>query len=260
MIRRREKVALAFGLFAIVLGAAVSAHGHFQMVIPSKDIVSADDEKTIALEVVFGHPMEGPTMDMAKPKQFGVMVRGKKQDLLDTLKPKKAKGCTAFETTYKIKQPGDHVFYVEPAPYWEPAEGCMIVHYTKVVVNAMGLEEGWDEEVGLKAEIVPLVRPYGLWTGNLFRGIVKKDGKPAPFAEVEVEYLAGGEVKTPSGPFITQVVKADADGVFSYAMPKAGWWGFAALMEGDKPMRNPKGEEVPVEIGALMWVRVVDME
>jgi hypothetical protein len=28
---------------------------------------------------------------------------------------------------------------------------------------------------------------------------------------------------------ITQVVKADANGVFTYGVPFAGWWGFAAL-------------------------------
>jgi cobalt/nickel transport protein len=167
----------------------------------------------------------------------------------------------AFKAAYKIKRPGDHVFYVEPTPYWEPAESLMIVHYTKVVVNALGLELGWDEELGLKTEIVPLVRPYGLWAGNEFRGIVKKDGKPVPFAEVEVEYFnEDGKIKPPADPFITQVIKADANGVFSYAMPRAGWWGFAALSEGDEKMKNPEGEDVPVEIGAVMWVRTRLME
>jgi cobalt/nickel transport protein len=55
------------------------------------------------------------------------------------------------------------------------------------------------------------------------------------------------------------VIKADADGVFSYAMPRAGWWGFAALLEGDEPMKNPQGETVPVETGGLIWVRTRDM-
>jgi len=42
-------------------------------------------------------------------------------------------------------------------------------------------------------------------------------------------------------------------------MPRAGWWGFAALIEGDEPMQNPEGQEVPVEQGALIWVRARDM-
>jgi len=137
----------------------------------------------------------------------------------------------------------------------------MIVHYTKVVVNAMGMEEGWDAMVGFPVEIEPLVRPYGLWTGNAFRGVVRKDGKPVPFAEIEVEYRNKGKrVSIPSDPFVTQIVKADANGVFCYAMPRAGWWGFAALLDGDQPMKDPKGEMVDVELGALIWVKTVDMK
>jgi len=55
------------------------------------------------------------------------------------------------------------------------------------------------------------------------------------------------------------VVKADANGVFSYAMPRAGWWGFAALNEADWKIKH-NGEEKGVEIGAVFWVRTVDMK
>jgi len=112
------------------------------------------------------------------------------------------------------------------------------------------------ELVGLKTEIKPLVRPYGLWTGNIFRGVVLLNGKPVPFAEIEVEYYNKDKsIKAPSEPYITQVIKADKNGVFSYAMPKAGWWGFAALNEDDKKINGK-----PVEIGALIWIKVEDMK
>jgi cobalt/nickel transport protein len=110
-------------------------------------------------------------------------------------------------------------------------------------------------------EIEPLVRPYGLWTGNVFRGVVKKNGKPVPFAEIEVEYYnQQGAVTPPADPFVTQVIKADAQGVFCYSMPRAGWWAFAALIDGDEQMQNPEGEPVDVELGALLWVKTVDMK
>lgn len=109
-------------------------------------------------------------------------------------------------------------------------------------------------------EIEPLVRPYGLWTGNVFRGIVRKNGEPLPFAEVEVEWRNDGSVTPAADAFVTQVVKAGPDGVFSYAMPRAGWWGFAALVEADDPVPNPAGDMVPLEEGGLMWVNVRDME
>lgn len=253
-----NRIMILVALFACPFGTMA----HFQVLIPSTDIVTIDGKKTINLNVVFTHPMElGPAMEMGVPRQFGVLVDGQKQDLKATLEPKKVDGKAAYGCSYRIRRPGDYVFYIEPAPYWEPAEQKMIVHYTKVVVDAFGAEEGWDQMVGFPVEIEPLVRPYGLWTGNAFRGVVKKDGKPVPFAEVEVEYYnEDGKVKVPSDPFVTQVVKADRNGVFSYVMPKAGWWGFAALIDGDEKMKNPEGKLVDVELGALLWVKTVDMK
>jgi cobalt/nickel transport protein len=95
----------------------------------------------------------------------------------------------------------------------------------------------------------------------VFRGIVKHHGKPVPYAEIEVEYYNKEQsIRVPSGPYVTQVIRADSNGVFSYAMPAAGWWGFAALVEGGEKMKNPNGTKVPVELGALMWIRTRDMK
>jgi cobalt/nickel transport protein len=242
--------------------AAGMAGAHFQVLIPSQDIVTAAGNRTVALNVAFTHPMEqGPAMEMGEPVRFGVLADGEQHDLREILEPKKLDGKTAYDAAYRVRAPGDYVFYIEPSPYWEPAEGKMIVHYTKVVVDAFDAQEGWDAMVGLPVEVEPLVRPYGLWTGNAFRGVVRKDGEPVPFAEVEVEYYNEGlQVEAPSDPFVTQVVKADANGVFSYTMPRAGWWGFAALVDGDERMANPEGEMVDVELGGLIWVKATDME
>jgi cobalt/nickel transport protein len=241
---------------------SVGAHGHFQVLLPSPDIVVAGGERTVRLEAMFTHPMrQGPLMEMGPPVRFGVLTGGRQTDLRDALQPEKIDGKTAYTASYKVKAPGDHVFFIEPAPYWEPAERKMIVHYTKVVVNAFGAEDAWDATVGFPVEIEPLSRPYGLWTGNCFRGIVKKNGAPVPFVEIEVEYFnEGDKVAIPSGPFITQRIKADAAGVFCYTMPRAGWWGFAALTEGDKPVKGPDGQAAEAELGALIWVRCRDMD
>ncbi len=258
---RRIRVGVAAAAVTVWL-AADRAAAHFQVLIPSSDVVTAEDERTVELEIVFTHPMElGPAMEMGRPRQFGVLAGGRKQDLLGALQPARVDGKTAYTASVRLVRPGDHVFYLEPAPYWEPAEGKMILHYTKVVVNFMGLEAGWDRMVGFPVEIEPLVRPYGLWTGNTFRGIVRHDGRPVPFAEIEVEYYNHeNRVQAPKDVFITQVIKADAGGVFSYTMPKAGWWGFAALVEGDEKMKGPGGGMVDVELGGLIWVKTVDME
>ena len=260
MINRVRAASLIVVLTASL--TAPRAEAHFQMLLPSADVVSAAGGRTVDLQILFTHPMEaGPVMEMGPPRQFGMLVGGRKHDLLGALEPKKIDGKTAYTASVPLARPGDHVFYVEPAPYWEPGEGKMIVHYTKVVVDFMGREVGWDQLVGFPVEIEPLVRPYGLWTGNTFRGIVRRNGRPVPFAEIEVEYHnEGGRVKPPNDSFVTQVIKADASGVFSYTMPKAGWWGFAALVDGDEKMEGPDGEPVDVELGGLIWVKTVDME
>jgi hypothetical protein len=155
--------------FVVAMAAwfiAAPARAHFQELIPSADIVSRTSGETIVLDVVFTHPFEGGSvMDMGTPVQFGVLVEGQKQDLRSSLTPRPVAGKNAYQARFTPRAPGDYVFYIEPAPYWEPAEKKMIVHYAKVVVDAFGAERGWDAMVGLPVEIEPLVRPFGLWTG-----------------------------------------------------------------------------------------------
>lgn len=243
-----------------ITAAALSASAHFQVLMPDSDLAQ-DVSKPIALQLLFTHPMEwGPVMEMGQPKQFGVLVGGKRTDLLKALKPLKRDGKSAFSAEYKAEEPCDCVFYIEPAPYWEPAERKYIIHYTKVVVDVLGAEEGWDSMVGFPVEIEPLTRPYGLYAGNLFQGVVKRDGKPVPFATVEVEYYnEGKKIEAASDQHVTQVIKADANGVFSYAMPKAGWWGFAALVDGEKA-KGPDGKDADTELGGLVWVKAYPMK
>ena len=259
------KSGMKLGLVATALLACSAAQAHFQMIIPSDDMVKQSESRSLKMDVMFWHPYEGIGMPMVNPTEFGVMINGKKTDLSSKLKATKMNDLegnkfAAFEVDYKLRRPGDHTFFIEPAPYWEPAEEAFIIHYTKVIVNGFGLEEGWDQPVGMKTEIQPLTRPYGLYTNNVFQGQVLVNGKAVPHSEVEVEYYnEDGSLKPNADPFITQVVKADANGVFTYAMPKAGWWGFAALNEDDKTMKH-EGKDYPVEIGAVLWVKTHDMK
>lgn len=241
------------------------AMAHFQMLIPSDDIVAQSENRQITLDIMFWHPFDGLGMPMKTPAKFGVRIRGNDTDLRDQLKPAPRRDRSgdqfgAFRVDYALKRPGDHLFFIEPEPYWESNEELFIVHYTKVIVNAFGLESGWDEELGMPTEIVPLTRPYGLYAGNLFQGIVKVDGKPAPYTEVEVEYFnQDGKLSAPADAFITQVIKADGNGVFTYAMPRAGWWGFAALNRSQATLPRD-GKPYPVELGAVLWVKTYPVE
>jgi cobalt/nickel transport protein len=253
-----KKICITFVIQLIFLCSTMVAWAHFGMVIPSDSMVMQGDEKTVKVLVSFSHPFELVGMEMAKPKAFGVVANQKRQDLSDKLLETKVMGHKSWQMDYEVKRPGLFVFYVEPEPYWEPSEDCFIIHYTKTVVTAFGNDEGWDQEIGLKSEIVPLSKPYGLYAGNVFQGIVKLNRKPVPFAEVEVEYYnENGKTKAPTDYMVTQTIKADQNGVFTYAAPRAGWWGFSALNTADYKLKHD-GEEKDVEIGAVIWVKFHD--
>ncbi len=244
----------------VLLVVPVLGQAHFQELIPPFAIATDETGRQLSLDIRFTHPMaNGPVMAMGKPERLGVVTPSGREELTGELEPRRIDGKRAYTADYTLSQPGDHRFYLAPAPYWEPSEGVMIQHFTKVVVNAFGRETDWGQPVGLPVEIVPLTRPYGLWTGNVFRGRVIRDGDPVAHARVEVEWRNDGSIKAPAPAFTTQVVRADADGVFSYAMPRAGWWGFSALVEADEPVENPDGKAVPLEQGGLIWVHTRDM-
>ena len=251
--------------FTVLIGflgliAAGPAWSHFGMLIPSDSMVMQDDNRTLTLTLSFSHPFEMVGMDLAKPEVFKVLAGGNQQDLLDSLETTRVMGRKGWKAAYALKRPGVYMFYMEPEPYWEPAEDSFIIHYTKTVTTAFGDDEGWDEEIGLKTEIVSLSKPFGLYAGNVFQGIVKLDGRPVPFAEVEVEYYNQDKKYTaPTDYMITQTVKADGNGVFTYAAPVSGWWGFAALNSADYKLPHEGGEK-DVELGAVIWVYFHEMK
>lgn len=239
-------------IFALITSSTALAH--FGMLIPSDNMVMQADDRTVTLQLSFSHPMEMVGMELAKPKEFSVLANGQRKNLLDSLTQTTIMEHTAWKSNVKIKRPGIHSFYMEPQPYWEPAEDCFIIHYTKTVIAAFGDDEKWDQEIGLKTEIVPLSKPFGLYAGNVFQGIVKLDGKAVPFSEVEIEYYnQDRKTAVPTDYMITQTIKTNANGVFTYAVPKSGWWGFAALNRADFTLKN-NGRDKEVELGAVLWV------
>ena len=255
---RSCKTAALFFLLSII--SVPQVWSHFGMVIPSDTMVMQDDNRSIRVTLSFSHPFEMVGMELVKPKSFNVVVGGKKESLLSSLKTTQVMGHQAWQAQYPLKRPGVYMFYMEPEPYWEPAEDSFIIHYTKAVAAAFGDDEGWDAEIGLKTEIVPLSKPFGLYAGNIFQGIVKLNGNAVPFAEVEVEYYNHNKkYSAPTEYMITQTIKADVNGVFIYAAPVSGWWGFAALNSADYKLPHQGGEK-DVELGAVIWVYFHKME
>ena len=125
---------------------------------------------------------------------------------------------------------------------------------------SFGDEEGWDTEAGLKTEIVPLSRPFGLYAGNVFQGVVKRDAMAVPLPEIEVTYYnEAHRYKAPTDTMMILTTKADENGVFTFAVPVSGWWGFAALTQADFHI-SYEGDNKDVELGAVIWVYFHEME
>lgn len=136
---------LKMALVALVVLTFFSSQAlaHFGMLIPSKAMVTDKKDGKITLDLAFAHPRENEGMDLATPKAFKVTLGEESQDLLPALKPFTLWQHKAFKAEYTIKKPGVYLFSYEPKPYFEPAEDCYIVHYTKVIVPALGEEDGW---------------------------------------------------------------------------------------------------------------------
>ncbi len=242
-------------LFCLSLGFAETASAHFGMVIPSKDMVLEKKDASIEADFAFAHPMEVNGMDLAMPEKCQLFVGGKATDLLPSLKEKKIMDHKGYKADIAIQRPGVYQIAMTPKPYWEEAEDCYIVHYTKAYIAAFGDEDGWQEPLGLKTEIVPLTRPFGNYAGNTFQGQVLLNGKPVAGCDVEVEYFnKDGKYKAPNDYMVTQVVRTDPNGIFTFTVPFAGWWGFAALNTSEEKMDH-EGAKKDVELGAVLWTR-----
>lgn len=243
-------------LLLLLLFPAI-ASARFGLLVPSEEILAQGASPAVSLRLGLFDPQLPAVEEVARPKRFGVQHLGDETELLATLKPVGEKN-PAWHAAFTAKTPGDYTFYAEQAPRWETADDQFVIHLAKVCVNAPPLEEGWEEPVGLEAEIIPLSRPYGLWTGNLFSGQVLLGGEPAPYAAIEVAWLGPtaelpAAMPVPAGAFRVQKVRADANGVFHYAMPRAGWWGFSAILDTERTLAKD-GEEKPVGLVTSYWV------
>ena len=269
---REKKTAGKFVAGAAALTAVVfsgtAALGHFQMIYTPEVVLKNPEE--VDLKLVFTHPFNnGHTMDMGPPKEFFVVHKGKQIDLADELKPIRWKGAEnegqAYEANYNIKRNGDYIFVLQPAPYYEESEDVYIQQITKSILNKGGIPSGWNEPVGLPTEIVPLNKPYNVYTGSTFSGVLLSDGKRVPGAELEIEYVAAppdmennrfpaqSMVRAPESALVTTT---DANGTFTFGLPKSGFWGFAALDVG--PDKEHEGKALSQD--AVIWVHAVDLK
>ncbi len=243
-------------LFGSLLLTVGMSFAHFLVVKPDSDIVR---KPVIKVESEFTHPAEGYPAMHYQIERSGVFVNGRIypiewQKRYIPAEPGSDLKVEEYTATIRLHGPGVYQIFVEQKPYFEPTEEQFIQQIAKVYVSAFGWEEGWRKPIGLPVEIVPLTRPFGLWEGNTFVGQVLKNGKPVPYARVEIEYYNSKGVKYPNELLYTQVVKTDQNGVFIYTVPWSGWWGFAAITHSGEVKNPSDGKEYPLELDAVVWI------
>lgn len=270
MLNRTPTIAALLGAAALLapLCAPQGADAHFQLAYtPDVNLEKAGDTP---LKLVFWHPFEnGHVMDMGDPIELYAVHRGEKIDLKPSLKPVTFEGVTnsgaAFEAILPVKRSGDYVIVTVPQPYYEESEDLFIQQFTKSFVTRNEIPTDWMEPVGLPTEIVPLNRPTNIMAGSTFSGRVLSAGEPAAGVEIEIEYMAAepmmaenrpSEPKASPMPGGAVVAISDEDGYFTFGVPKAGFWGFAAL--GSGPVKEHEGKALSQD--AVIWIRAYDIE
>lgn len=267
LCEKGERMKLYRTLLAAVSAAALfaplGAQAHFQLIYtPEVNLSKAGD---VPVKLIFWHPFEnGHVMDMGQPQAFYAVNRGKKIDLEASLKPITFQGAgnsaAAYDGTVPVKRSGDYVLVAVPEPYYEGSEDIYIQQIAKSYLNLGELPTDWMEPQGLPTEIVPLNRPTNIIAGSTFSGRVLAEGKPVAGAEIEVEYMAAEPLmdeNKPAEPTASPmpggalVAISDDEGYFTFGVPKAGFWGFAAL--GTGPAKEYEGKVLSQD--AILWIR-----
>jgi len=249
---------------------STSAMAHYQMMYTEE--TALEMAKKVNFNIVFTHPFSGAyTMNMSGVEEFYVLNKKKTKDLKKDLQEVVYKDIhndgKGYVLSYKARRMGDHLFVLKPTPYYDETTKSYIQQITKTIINVAGIPTVWDKELGLKAEIVPLTKPYAIWKGSSFTGIVKSNGKVVPYAKVDVKYLnrdidtktntlGKPQIKASQDAFVNMVIKANKDGEFTFALPKKGFWGFKASNIGvDKEYKGKKLSQ-----DAVLWIQTKEMK
>lgn len=253
---------------ATALAIPATASAHFLLEYTEDTMIEAPGE--VPVKLIFWHPFEnGHVMDLEMPQEFFVLHNGERTDLLGTLEPVTFTGGenegAALVGAVPVRRSGDYVLVTVPQPYFEASEDLYIQQITKAFLNRNQLPTDWAEPVGLPTEIVPLNKPYNVIAGSTFSGQVLRDGAPAAGVEIEIEYMAAEPdmtsgaatqpvVSPPPGGSVVAVT--GPDGTFTFGVPRAGHWGFAAL--GSGAVTEHEGKELSQD--AVIWIRAWDLE
>ena len=244
-------------LFCIMVLFPLSAMAHTTVLIPQ---INKDGRQTV--KVLHFHPFTGSDLmgirldaeDSENLKGldsiFMIHQKGeKKLDAVDipdyyTVRGKKRETYTIpINKKSGFFKPGDYIIVVKHKAHWKKHEDIYRQKVAKLCLNYYGVTSDWPHRV-LKnmPEIIPLVQPYNVHAGSLFRAeAVNDEGRRISHAKIHIEYFnyAWGDAKldTTKEGFIKEdigdtVIFTNSNGGFSFIPPRKGLWTFT-LVDGD---------------------------
>jgi len=254
---RRIAMKYFLTLFFIIVLFPISAIAHTTTLIPH---INKDGQKTV--KVLHFHPSTGSNLmgirlgaedskylkgldsifiihekeeiklhNVAIPDYY--TVRGEKRETYTILINKKS----------GFFKPGDYIIVVTHKAHWKKNEDLYRQKVAKLCLNYWGVMSDWPNRV-LKnmPEIIPLVPPYSVYAGSLFRAeAVNDEGMRIPHAKIQIEYLnytvGDTELDTTTAGFIKEdiaesIIFTDSNGSFSFVPSREGLWTFT-LVDGD---------------------------
>jgi cobalt/nickel transport protein len=244
---------------SLVVALAAPVAGHYTMLLPAEPAAQKGDKVEFVYQ--WGHPFEHELFDAAPPQELAVLLPdGSSQDLLRSLEKIKKPGAddkpvTAYRFRFTPQQRGDHVFFLTTPPVWLDDTKEFVQDLVRVTLHVQ-TQNNWDADPGDGFRLLPVTRPYGLLPSMVFQGqIVKErdDRSVSPHIEIE-RYNPAPPAEVPADAFVTFRTRVDPNGVFTFAFPEAGWWGFTAERDAGTHARN--GRDYPLRQRLTMWVHV----
>ncbi len=259
-----------FSLVGIVVLWSLSAKAYFMIPIQQEGQGYGVRGKTVTWLLFRGEPFQGIIYDLKPPKAFINTPDGKTDSVsLSRIQIKDYQTGVkryAFLVTYTPVKKGDHYLCLISQETYLPELSEVWQELTKVPLHVEE-ENSWDRAIGLKLEIIPLTRPYGLMSGQLFRGKLLYEGRPASEVLLQITHYHGFFIPrdtiprdtfgNPDYPLMYLSVKTDENGYFSVSLNQPGWWLISA--------RVPNGytnlglQRFPLILRGSLWVYVAPL-
>ena len=229
-------------------------------------------DKELDLLITLMRPEDHSCLDMEMPQLMSVLrfdartpteqghLAGERRDLLGDLEEIRYLESRAWGVNVAIGKPGLYHFMIETRPRWSESRQRYEQEFVKATVPVYGESRGWDVPCGLRLEVVPRTRPFGLAAPCLFSAQVRWQGAPLPGAQVFM-YRINTDKTSPALPtpwHAALEARADADGNVAFVLNRPGWWCCVAETDGE-PLKGPDGTPRPLRFGGVFWLYVDDM-